>query len=240
MAAVLAKGRTQLYNAACEPHVQDLCRLLVAMGAQITGIGTNLLTIEGVSKLHGVEQRIGPDYIDAGSYLVAALVTGGELTVEGVTANDFAVLERPFRRFGVNWTIEGQTLKLPPGQKLRTSYDLGDAIPKIEDGPWPAFPSDLMSVLIVLATRTRGTTLFFEKMFESRMYFVDRLIAMGANAAPAAGNPMFAWKFEQTTYSARPGDVLVGDIVVTKINESKLTLSYKGFQKEFVLGGESN
>jgi UDP-N-acetylglucosamine 1-carboxyvinyltransferase len=179
MAAVLAKGHTQLYNAACEPHVQDLCRLLVAMGAQITGIGTNLLTIDGVAKLHGVEQRIGPDYIDAGSYLVAALVTGGELTVEGVTAADFAVLERPFRRFGVVWTIEGQTLKLPAGQKLRTAYDLGDVIPKIEDGPWPAFPSDLMSVLIVLATQTRGTTLFFEKMFESRMYFVDHLIGMG-------------------------------------------------------------
>jgi UDP-N-acetylglucosamine 1-carboxyvinyltransferase len=179
MAAVLAKGRTLLYNAACEPHVQDLCHLLMAMGAQITGIGTNLLTIDGVAKLHGVEQRIGPDYIDAGSYLVAALVTGGELTVEGVTPSDFAVLERPFRRFGVSWTIENQTLKLPAGQKLRTAYDLGDAIPKIEDGPWPAFPSDLMSVLIVLATQTRGTTLFFEKMFESRMYFVDHLIGMG-------------------------------------------------------------
>lgn len=179
MAAVLAKGRTLLYNAACEPHVQDLCRLLIAMGAQIAGVGTNLLTIDGVSKLYGVEQRIGPDYIDAGSYLVAALVTGGELTIEGVSTTDFAVLERPFRRFGVSWTIEGQTLRLPARQKLRTSYDLGDAIPKIEDGPWPAFPSDLMSVLIVLASQTRGTTLFFEKMFESRMYFVDHLIGMG-------------------------------------------------------------
>ncbi|MDD5705322.1 MAG: UDP-N-acetylglucosamine 1-carboxyvinyltransferase [Kiritimatiellae bacterium] len=180
MAATLARGRTTLYNAACEPHVQDLCRLLTAMGAHIEGGGTNRLTIEGVAELRGATQRIGPDYIDAGSYLAAALVTGGELTVEGVTADDFAVLERPFRRFGIKWSIECETLRLPGGQRLRTAYDLGDAIPKIEDGPWPAFPSDLMSVLIVLATQTRGTTLFFEKMFESRMYFVDHLIGMGA------------------------------------------------------------
>lgn len=180
MAAVLARGRTTLYNAACEPHVQDLCHMLVAMGARIAGIGTNLLTIEGVARLRGAARRIGPDYIDAGSYLVAALVTGGELTVEGIEPGDFAVLERPFRRLGVRWNIEGGALRLPGGQRLRTAYDLGDAIPKIEDGPWPGFPSDLMSVLIVLATQTRGTVLFFEKMFESRMYFVDHLIGMGA------------------------------------------------------------
>ncbi len=180
MAAVLARGATTLYNAACEPHVQDLCRLLTAMGADIAGIGTNLLTVHGVQRLHGATARIGPDYIDAGSYLAAALVTGGELTIRGVNASDFQVLERPFKRFGVRWQIAGDRLKLPAEQKLRTAYDLGDAIPKIEDGPWPAFPSDLMSVLIVLATQTRGTTLFFEKMFESRMYFVDHLIGMGA------------------------------------------------------------
>ncbi len=184
MAATLAKGRTTLYNAACEPHVQDLCRMLNAMGAQVGGIGTNLLTIDGVERLGGVTHRLGPDFIDTGSFLAAALVTGGELTVEGVAADDFAVLERPFRRFGVRWTLTGQTLTLPGGQKLRTAYDLGDAIPKIEDGAWPAFPSDLMSVLIVLATQTRGTTLFFEKMFESRLYFVDHLIGMGARIVP--------------------------------------------------------
>ena len=180
MAAVLAKGRTSLYNSACEPHVQDLCRMLVAMGARIEGIGTNLLTIDGVERLHGVEARVGPDYIDAGSYLVASLVTGGELTLQDVQAADFEVLARPFARFGVKLSLENNTLHLPARQRLRTSYDLGDAIPKIEDGPWPAFPSDLMSVLIVLATQTRGTALFFEKMFESRMYFVDHLIGMGA------------------------------------------------------------
>ncbi len=180
MAAALARGRTTLYNAACEPHVQGLCRMLNAMGASVSGIGTNFLTIDGVERLHGVTHAIGGDYIEAGSYLAAALATGGELTLEGVDAADFAVLERPFRRFGVRWTVDETTLRLPGGQRLRTAYDFGDAIPKIEDGPWPAFPSDLMSVLIVLATQTRGTTLFFEKMFESRMYFVDHLIGMGA------------------------------------------------------------
>jgi UDP-N-acetylglucosamine 1-carboxyvinyltransferase len=182
MAAVLAKGTTTLYNSACEPHVQDLCRMLNAMGGKIAGIGTNRLTIEGVTALHGTEQRIGSDYIDAGSYLAAALVTGGELTIADVEPSDFEVLEKPFKRFGVRWVIdrEAKTIKLPARQKLKTAYDLGDAIPKIEDGPWPMFPSDLMSVLIVLATQTRGTTLFFEKMFESRMYFVDHLIGMGA------------------------------------------------------------
>ncbi len=182
MAAALARGTTTLYNTACEPHVQDLGRMLNAMGARITGLGTNRLTVEGVSALHGTEQRVGPDYIDAGSYLTAALVTGGELTVEDIEPADFEALEKPFRRFGVRWVLDpaARTVKVPARQRLKTAYDLGDAIPKIEDGPWPMFPSDLMSVLIVLASQTRGTTLFFEKMFESRMYFVDHLIGMGA------------------------------------------------------------
>ena len=156
--------------------------MINAMGGKIAGIGTNLLTIEGVSSLHGTEQRIGPDYIDAGSYLAAALVTGGELTIEEVDPADFEILEKPFKRFGVRWTLDpaARTLRVHARQRLKTAYDFGDAIPKIEDGPWPMFPSDLMSVLIVLATQTRGTTLFFEKMFESRMYFVDPLIGMGA------------------------------------------------------------
>ncbi|MBQ6925298.1 MAG: UDP-N-acetylglucosamine 1-carboxyvinyltransferase [Kiritimatiellae bacterium] len=181
MAAATAKGTTTLYNAACEPHVQDLCRMLGAMGAQISGIGTNLLRIDGVGRLHGATVRIGADYIDAGSYITAALVTGGQLDVTGVRAGDFAILERQFAKFGVRWSIEGDVLHLPGGQELATQYDLGEAIPKVEDGIWPAFPSDLMSILIVLATQTRGTTLFFEKMFESRLYFVDHLIGMGAH-----------------------------------------------------------
>ena len=180
MAAALARGETTLYNAACEPHVQDLCHMLNSMGASIGGIGTNRLTISGVERLHGATARIGPDYIDAGSYLAAALVTGGSLTVEGIRESDFAVLAGPFRKFGVKWALDDGRLILPGGQKLRTAYDFGDAIPTVADGPWPAFPSDLMSILIVLATQTRGTMLFFEKMFESRMYFVDHLITMGA------------------------------------------------------------
>ena len=182
MAAALAKGTTVLYNSACEPHVQNLCAMINAMGGSISGIGTNRLTIEGVKELHGTEQRIGPDYIDAGSYMAAALITGGDLTIEDVEPDDLNVLVKPFKRFGVKCHIDAaaKTLRLPPRQKLKTEYDFGDAIPKIEDGPWPMLPSDLMSVLIVLATQTRGTTLFFEKMFESRMYFVDHLIGMGA------------------------------------------------------------
>lgn len=180
MAAVMAKGETTLYNVACEPHVQDLCRMLQSMGAKIAGEGTNLIRIEGVEKLHGTTARIGVDYIDAGSYITAALVTGGELTVEGVSNREFMILESQFKKFGVQWTIRGETLYLPGHQELQTHYDVGDAIPVVDDGIWPAFPSDLMSILIVLATQTKGTTLFFEKMFESRMFFVDHLIGMGA------------------------------------------------------------
>lgn len=182
MAASMAEGVTTLYNTACEPHVQNLCHMINNMGGNISGIGTNLLTIKGVRKLHGTEMQIGPDTITAGSYIVAALVTGGELTLENIDPADFEVLDKPFKRFGVRWQInaEERSIRIPPRQKLKTKYDFGDAIPKIEDGPWPMFPSDLMSVLIVLASQTRGTTLFFEKMFESRMYFVDHLIGMGA------------------------------------------------------------
>jgi len=186
MAAALASGMTVLYNSACEPHVQNLCAMINAMGGNITGIGTNRLTIEGVKELHGTEQQIGPDYIDAGSYMAAALITGGDLTIEDIEPDDFNVLVKPFKRLGakVQFDAAAKKLRLPPRQKLKTAYDFGDAIPKIEDGPWPMLPSDLMSVLIVLATKTRGTTLFFEKMFESRMYFVDHLIGMGARLVP--------------------------------------------------------
>ena len=180
MAAVTAKGETTIYNAACEPHVQDLCDMLNKMGAIIAGAGTNLIRINGVEKLHGTTAEIGVDYIDAGSYITAALVTGGELTVQGVKKREFMILDSQFKKFGVKWTIQDNSLYLPPNQVLQTHYDVGDAIPVVDDGIWPAFPSDLMSILIVLATQTKGTTLFFEKMFESRMFFVDHLIGMGA------------------------------------------------------------
>ncbi len=171
MAAVLAPGTTTLFNAACEPHVQDLGELLVRMGARIEGLGTNRLLVHGVARLHGATHTLGPDYIELGSYLAAAAVTRGTLQVTGVGADFGAarVLQRTFDKLG-----------LGGGRGLRVRKDLGAAVPKIEDGAWPAFPSDLMSVAIVVATQARGSVLFFEKMFESRMYFVDRLIEMGA------------------------------------------------------------
>ena len=182
MAAVLASGRTEIYNAACEPHVVDLAALLNAMGAKVSGAGTNLIVVEGVESLHGCTMRIGCDYIEAGSYIVAAAVTGGELLLTEIDPEPFAVLEKAFARFGVTWTIDRKerTLRYVPRKRLKMRYDLGDAIPSIADGIWPAFPSDLLSILIVLATQTRGTCLFFEKMFESRLYFVDHLKQMGA------------------------------------------------------------
>ncbi len=180
MAAVTAKGQTILYNTACEPHVQNLCEMLCGMGAKIEGIGTNRLIITGVTSLKGGTFRVGGDPIEAASYIVASLVTHGALTLEGVARDDMAVLKPAFDKFGVRWSFDGDLLKLPAKQNLKTVYELGAAIPKIEDGPWPMIPSDLLSVLIVLATQTRGTELFFEKMFESRLYFVDHLIGMGA------------------------------------------------------------
>ena len=182
MAAVLARGRTEIYNAACEPHVADLAVMVTAMGAKVDGIGTNRLVVEGVESLHGCTARVGCDYIEAGSYIAAAAATGGELLLTNVDPEPFDVLVGPFARFGVTWMIDraARTLRYVPRRRRKMKYDLGDAIPSVADGPWPAFPSDLMSVLIVLATQTRGTCLFFEKMFESRLYFVDRLRQMGA------------------------------------------------------------
>ena len=180
MAAALAPGKTTIFNAACEPHVQDLCLLLNKMGACISGIGTNYLVVEGVEKLHGARHRVAPDYIAAGSFIAAAAITGGELTIENAPIEHLDVIEKPYRKLGLRWTTDEETVQLASGQKLAVKDDFGSAIPKIEDGVWPAFPSDLMSVAIVLASQARGTMLFFEKLFESRLYFVDRLIAMGA------------------------------------------------------------
>ena len=182
MASVLAEGRTEIYNSACEPHIVDLATMLNRMGAKVRGAGTNLITVEGVRTLHGCKAKVGCDYIEAGSYITAAAVTGGELTLTGIDPAPFDVLEGAFARFGVTWTIDAKarTLHYTPCKRLKMKYDLGDAIPSIADGIWPAFPSDLLSILIVLATQTRGTCLFFEKMFESRLYFVDHLKQMGA------------------------------------------------------------
>lgn len=182
MASVLAHGKSIIYNAACEPHVVDLAAMLNAMGAKVSGAGTNRIEVEGVERLGGCTARVGCDYIEAGSYIVAAAVTGGELTLTCIDPEPFVVLSGAFARFGVTWTIDARakTLRYVPKKRLKMKYDLGDAIPSIGDGPWPAFPSDMMSVLVVLATQARGTCLFFEKMFESRLYFVDHLKQMGA------------------------------------------------------------
>lgn len=182
MAATLASGKTVIYNAACEPHVQDLGRLLQAMGAQIDGLGTNRIEVMGVKALHGATHRVQCDHIELGSFLAAAAATGGSLTVKDLPDRvTLAIMERAFLRLGIHWRVENGVLTLPAKQKRVVQADIGGVLSKMEDGIWPAIPSDLMSVLLVLATRTKGSMLFFEKLFESRMYFVDWLIAMGAD-----------------------------------------------------------
>ena len=180
MAATLAKGETIIFNAACEPHVNDLAILLNKMGARISGIGTNRLIIQGVDSLHGARHTVQPDYIEIGSFIAAAVATGGGLKVQGVEPEPMMIVSKTFQKLGIRLEQEGAILTLPPRQSMRIVKDFGAAIPKIEDGPWPMFPSDLMSVSLVAATQAKGTILFFEKMFESRMYFVDHLIGMGA------------------------------------------------------------
>ncbi|WP_178843058.1 UDP-N-acetylglucosamine 1-carboxyvinyltransferase [uncultured Treponema sp.] len=180
MAAVLAEGRTKITNAASEPHVQDLCNMLVAMGAKIGGIGSNILLIDGVKKLHGVDFSIGPDFMEIGSYIGLAAATRGSVTITGVRAEDMRPLRVAFGKLGITWTIEGDALSVAVGQEMKVNTDLGGMIPKIDDSPWPGFPPDLTSIMTVVATQVEGTVLIFEKMFESRMFFVDKLISMGA------------------------------------------------------------
>ena len=180
MAAVMAKGRTVLRNAACEPHVQDLARALVAMGAEIGGIGSNIYTIEGGRSLKGTSYAIGPDHIEIGSFIGLAAVTNGEVTIEPVRSEDLRSTLLGFERLGIRPRIEGNRLSIAAGQERRIRPDLGGHVPKLEDGPWPAFPADVMSTTIVSATQCSGMLLVFEKMFESRLFFVDKLISMGA------------------------------------------------------------
>ncbi len=180
MAAVAAKGRTVLRNAACEPHVQDLARVLVAMGAQIDGIGSNVYTIEGGRPLGGATYAIGPDHIEIGSFIGLAAVTNGEITIDPVRGEDLRSTLLGFERLGIRPVIEGQRLTVAADQERRIRPDLGGHVPKLEDGPWPAFPADVMSTTIVTATQCSGMILIFEKMFESRLFFVDKLIGMGA------------------------------------------------------------
>ncbi|NPA91736.1 MAG: UDP-N-acetylglucosamine 1-carboxyvinyltransferase [Chloroflexi bacterium] len=182
MAAVLAPGTTVIQNAACEPHVQDVCHLLNAMGAHIEGIGSNVLTIEGVDRLHGAEYTLGPDYVEIGSFIGLGAVSPGELRIQPVNPDDLRMIRWVFeRRLNVRMQLEGDTLIIPDEQELRVLPDVGGAIPKIDDAPWPQFPADLMSIALVVATQAEGVILIHEKMFESRLYFVDKLISMGAH-----------------------------------------------------------
>ena len=180
MAASLAEGETVIGNAACEPHVQDLCRFLVSLGAEIEGIGSNVLVIRGVSRLGGGEWRIASEHIEVASFIGLAAVTSGDVTIEDVAAADLAPILPSFERLGVRVELDGTTLRVPPGQELVIQDDLGGQIPKIEDGPWPSFPADLTSIALAVATQARGTILIFEKMFENRLFFVDKLVSMGA------------------------------------------------------------
>ncbi|MCA9513085.1 MAG: UDP-N-acetylglucosamine 1-carboxyvinyltransferase [Myxococcota bacterium] len=183
MVAAFAEGETTLLNAAGEPHVQDLAKLLVAMGADISGAGSNTLRIRGSGGrlLGGARHRVVSDHIEVGSYLALAAATGGSISVRDTVRSHYWMTHRVFERFGLDVRIEPDRVVLPAGQRARVAADAGGAIPRVDDGPWPQFPTDLMSAMIVLATQAEGTVLFFEKMFESRLYFVDPLIQMGAN-----------------------------------------------------------
>jgi UDP-N-acetylglucosamine 1-carboxyvinyltransferase len=180
MAAVLAAGETVIGNAACEPHVQDLCRFLVSLGARIEGVESNVLRIEGVRGLSGGEWRIGPEHIEVGSFIGLAAVTGGDLTIEDVAPKDLVGILPVFARLGVHVEVGETSVRVPAAQELVIRNDLGEQIPKLEDGPWPSFPADLVSIALTVATQADGTLLVFEKMFESRLFFVDKLVNMGA------------------------------------------------------------
>lgn len=180
MAAVLAKGTTVLRNAASEPHVQDLCRLLIAMGAQIEGVGSHTLTIQGVERLHGCSFKVGPDYLEVGSFIALAALTGGDVLIKGARPEEHRITAVAYEKLGVHWQVRGDDIYVPHHEELVVREGLHGAVPRIHDAPWPGFPADLTSIALVLATQARGTTLIHEWMYESRLYWVDRLISMGA------------------------------------------------------------
>lgn len=180
MAAVLAEGDTLIYNAAAEPHVQDLCLFLNSLGAQIEGIATNSLRIRGVDSLRGGEFYIPSDHIEVGSYIGLAAVTRSELLIEDAVPEHMYAVRHMLEKLGVDMKIEGKNIRVPKDQELRVRYDIGAAVPKVDDGPWPLFPADLLSIMVIVATQAEGTVMIFEKMFESRLFFTDKLIAMGA------------------------------------------------------------
>jgi UDP-N-acetylglucosamine 1-carboxyvinyltransferase len=181
MAAALIPGTTVLGNAACEPHVQDLARMLVKMGADIQGIGSNLITVNGAERLRGCEHDIAPDHIEIGSFMALAGVTGGELRIKDTVPDDLRMIRLAFERLGLHSQIEGTDVLVPGGQKLIMQSDVGEYTGKIQDGPWPAFPADLTSIAVALATQAEGSILVHEWMFENRLVFIDKLNLMGAN-----------------------------------------------------------
>lgn len=180
LAAVLVPGCTIIRNAATEPHVGDLARGLIAMGATVDGVGTSTLTIEGASGLGGAELEVGPDHVEVASFIGLAAVTNGRLKIAGVRSEDLRSILVTFDRLGVRPRLEGDALFVDPDQERRVRPDSGGHVPKIEDGPWPAFPADLTSIAVVVATQCDGMVLIFEKMFESRLFFVDKLVGLGA------------------------------------------------------------
>ncbi|MGI8440026.1 MAG: UDP-N-acetylglucosamine 1-carboxyvinyltransferase [Thermoleophilaceae bacterium] len=180
MAAALTPGSSVIHNAASEPHVQDLARMLLQMGAGVEGIGSNVLIVHGRESLGGADYRIGPDYLEIASFVALAAVTGGELRVRDAVPGDLRMTRLAFERLGCRIEFSGSDVLVPAGQRLRVKDDDGNATSKIEDGPWPAFPADLTSIALAMATQAEGMLLIHEKMFENRLFFVDKLVSMGA------------------------------------------------------------
>jgi UDP-N-acetylglucosamine 1-carboxyvinyltransferase len=181
MAAALTPGSTTIGNAACEPHVQDLARMLVAMGADIDGIGSNVMTVRGAERLHGCSHTVAPDHIEIGTFMALAGVTGGELRIRGCVPDDMRMIALIFGRLGLHSEWDGTDIVVPGAQKLIVRRDAGEYKSKIQDGPWPAFPADLTSIALALATQCEGSVLVHEWMFENRLVFTDKLVSMGAD-----------------------------------------------------------
>ncbi len=180
MAAVLAKGKTRIYNAACEPYLQQLCKMLNRMGAQISGIGSNLLTIEGVSRLNGTEHTLLPDMVEIGSWIGLAAMTRSEITIKNVQWNHLGVIPLTFRKLGIQLEQRGDDMIIPAQENYKIQKFIDGSILTISDAPWPGFTPDLLSIILVVATQAKGTLLVHQKMFESRLFFVDKVIDMGA------------------------------------------------------------
>jgi UDP-N-acetylglucosamine 1-carboxyvinyltransferase len=180
MAAVLAEGKTTIFNAACEPYIQKLCKMLNSMGAKITGIGSNLLTIEGVEKMHGCTHRMLPDMIEIGSFIGLAAMTQSEITIKNVAYDELGIIPNTFQRLGIKMERRGDDIFIPEQEKYEIDTFIDGSILTIADAIWPGFTPDLLSIVLVVATQAKGTVLIHQKMFESRLFFVDKLIDMGA------------------------------------------------------------